>query len=173
MVPDDSLTIRQRAIAAWPTAWGGQNQRDILVTLGYDVDRPWCDLPRKDRDWILFTDEQPTVPVYAGFTPKETQQALKRQETPSYQGTFSGVKRYVLHTFANTQSALTRKRVSQFMISTECSLCHGKRLRRESLSVTFAGFDIADLSALALKRLHSLLRPIAEESAGKKERGTS
>ncbi|HSI89515.1 MAG TPA: hypothetical protein VK927_00290, partial [Adhaeribacter sp.] len=30
MVPDDSLTIRERAIAAWPTAWGGQNQRDIL-----------------------------------------------------------------------------------------------------------------------------------------------
>ena len=29
MVPDDSLTIRQRAIAAWPPAWGGQNQRDI------------------------------------------------------------------------------------------------------------------------------------------------
>lgn len=30
-VPDDSLTIRERAIAAWPPAWGGQNQRDILV----------------------------------------------------------------------------------------------------------------------------------------------
>src|ERR1700710_769761 len=72
MVPDASLTIRQRAIAAWPTAWGGQNQRDILVTLGYDVDRPWRDLPRKDRDWILFTEQQPTVPVYAGFTPEET-----------------------------------------------------------------------------------------------------
>src|SRR6476660_2392938 len=38
MVPDDSLTIRQRAIAAWPVAWQGQNQRDILVSLGYDID---------------------------------------------------------------------------------------------------------------------------------------
>src|SRR5471030_928034 len=64
MVPDSSLTIRERAIAAWPTAWGGQNQRDILTTLGYEVDRPWRDLPKKDRDWILFTDEQPVVPVY-------------------------------------------------------------------------------------------------------------
>ena len=64
MVPDDSLTIRERAIAAWPTAWGGQNQRDILVTLGYDVDRPWRELPQKDRDWILFTDEQPVVPTF-------------------------------------------------------------------------------------------------------------
>lgn len=67
MVPDDSLTIRQRAIAAWPLAWGGQNLRDILVSLGYDVDIPWCDLPKKAREWILFTDEQPQVPVYPGY----------------------------------------------------------------------------------------------------------
>ena len=40
MVPDDSLTIRERAIAAWPPAWHGQNLRDILITLGYDVDTP-------------------------------------------------------------------------------------------------------------------------------------
>jgi excinuclease ABC subunit A len=162
MVPDDSLTIRERAIAAWPIAWGGQNQRDILVTLGYDVDRPWRDLPKKDRDWILYTDEQPTVPVYAGFTPAETRQALKRKEPPSYMGTFSGVKRYVLHTFANTQSALTRKRVSQYLIGTECPLCHGKRLRRESLSVKFEGLDIAEMAAMSLVRMAGILRPTAE-----------
>src|ERR1700704_6332601 len=34
MVPDDSLTIRERAVAAWPVAWQGQNQRDILLCLG-------------------------------------------------------------------------------------------------------------------------------------------
>ena len=67
MVPDPSLTIRERAIAAWPRAWGGQNQRDILVSMGYDVDRPWRDLPKKERDWILFTDDQPEVPVYPGY----------------------------------------------------------------------------------------------------------
>lgn len=47
MIPDDSLTIRERAIAAWPTAWGGQNQRDILITMGYDIDVLWRDLPKK------------------------------------------------------------------------------------------------------------------------------
>ena len=40
MVPDDTLTIRERAIAAWPPAWHGQNLRDIVTTLGYDVDVP-------------------------------------------------------------------------------------------------------------------------------------
>ena len=165
MVPDNSLTIRERAIAAWPTAWQGQNQRDILVSLGYDVDRPWRDLPKKDRDWILFTDDQPSVPVYAGFTPKETRQALKRKEPPSYQGTFTSARRHVLHTFANTHSPLMKKRVSQYMLSGECTLCHGKRLKRESLSVTFAGLDIADISRLPLKRLSEILLPYAEKNS--------
>src|SRR6195952_605654 len=93
MVPDDSLTIRQRAIAAWPTAWQGQNQRDILTTLGYDVDRPWRELSQKDRDWILFTEEQPVVPVYAGFTRAEVKQAIRRKEEPSYMGTFTSARR--------------------------------------------------------------------------------
>src|ERR1700742_1842728 len=50
MVPDDALTIRERAIAAWPGAWQGQNLRDIVTTLGYDIDVPWRNMPRKDRD---------------------------------------------------------------------------------------------------------------------------
>jgi excinuclease ABC subunit A len=165
MVPDDSLTIRERAIAAWPTAWHGQNLRDILVTLGHDVDRPWRELPKKDRDWLLFTEEQPTVPVYAGYEPGEARRALKRKEEPSYMGTFTSARRHVLQTFANTESASMKRRVSQYMVSTECPLCHGKRLRLESLSVKFAGLDIADISALPLKRLAELLRPFADGTA--------
>ncbi|MDQ3338367.1 MAG: excinuclease ABC subunit UvrA [Myxococcota bacterium] len=161
MVPDDSLTIRERAIAAWPLAWGGQNQRDILVSLGIDVDIPWRDLPKKVRDWILFTEEQPVVPVHAGLTPAETRRALKRKEEPSYMGTFTSAKRHVLHTFANTQSASMKKRVQQFMLGSECRTCHGKRLRRESLSVKFAGLDITEMSRLPLARLAKLFGPYA------------
>ncbi|MGZ9705970.1 excinuclease ABC subunit UvrA [Pseudomonas sp. GNP013] len=161
MVPDPSLTIRQRAVAAWPLAWQGQNLRDILVTLGYDVDIPWRDLPKKQRDWILFTEETPTVPVYAGFTPAQTRDALKRKLEPSYQGTFSGARRYILHTFSHTQSALMKKRVSQFMQGSACPLCEGKRLTRAALSVKFAGVDIGELSQLSLSQLAELLRPVA------------
>jgi excinuclease ABC subunit A len=166
MVPDPSLTIRERAVAAWPTAWHGQNLRDILVTLGIDVDTPWRALPKKVRNWILFTDEQPTVPVYAGFTPDEVRAALKRKETPSYQGTFTGAKRYVLQTFATTQSASMKKRAARYMVSALCPLCGGKRLNRESLSVTFGGHDIADISRLPLERLHALLLPFAAGRTG-------
>ncbi|SFC97887.1 excinuclease ABC subunit UvrA [Massilia yuzhufengensis] len=165
LVPDDTLTIRERAVAAWPPAWHGQNLRDILVTMGYDVDTPWRELPKKDRDWILFTDETPSVPVYAGLTPRETKAALRRKDTPSYQGTFTGARRYVLQTFANTESASMKKRVARYMVSTECPLCRGKRLRQEALSVTFAGIDIMDLSRMPLARLSELLGPYAAGTA--------
>ena len=161
MVPDPSLSIRDRAIAAWPPAWHGQNLRDIAVTLGFDIDKPWRELSRKDRDWLLFTEEKPTVPVYAGYEPNEVRRALKRKEAPSYQGTFTGARRYVLHTFANTDSALMKKRVSQYLVSADCPTCKGKRLKREALSVKFANLDIAQMSALPIKELAKLLQPYA------------
>ncbi|MDR7054175.1 excinuclease ABC subunit A [Pseudomonas koreensis] len=161
MVPDPNLTIRQRAVASWPLAWQGQNLRDILVTMGIDVDIAWKKLPKKQRDWILFTEETPTVPVYAGLTPEETRVALKRKMEPSYQGTFTGARRYILHTFTHSQSALMKKRVSQFMRGSLCPLCEGKRLKREALSVTFAGYDIGELSQMPLLQVAEVLRPVA------------
>ena len=165
MVLDDSLTIREGAIDSWPKAWQGKNLRDILVTLDYDVDTPWKDLPQKDRDWILFTDEQPKVPVYRNLNREELQFAIENKHEPSYMGTYSGAKKLVLHTFANTQSSLMKKRVSKYMISSECPTCHGKRLRPESLSVTFAGYDIADISRLPLKKLLAIFTPYGNGSA--------
>ena len=161
MVPDDSLTIRERAIAAWPPAWHGQNLRDILVSLGHDVDVPWKKLPKKTRDWILYTEEQPTVPVYAGFTPKETRAALRSRMEPSYMGTFTGARKYVLQTYATTQSPLMKRRVSRFMVGTLCPMCHGKRLKKEALSVTFAGVDIGTLGQMPLDAVAELLAPAA------------
>lgn len=166
MVPDPSKTIRERAIQAWPTAWGGQNLRDILVALHIDVDVPWKNLPKKTRDWILFTDEQPTVPVYAGLTPAETRRAQKRREEPSYTGTFSSAKRHLFYTFANTQSAMMKRRVMQYMVTSDCGTCRGKRLKPAALKVKFAGMDIVELSRLPLKKLSALMAPYADGKRG-------
>ena len=169
MVPDDSLTIRQRAVAAWPTAWHGQNLRDILITLGYDVDRPWKKLPREDRDWILFTDDQPVVPVYPGFTHREVKQAIREKMAPAYKGTFTSARRHILHSFATTQSAMLKKRAQQYMVTSDCPVCNGKRLRKESLSVKFANLDISEMGTLSLERLYELFQPYADTEVKDKE----
>lgn len=161
LVPDDTKTIREGAIAAWPPAWQGQNLRNILVSLGHDIHKPWKDLPRKTRDWILFTDETPSVPVYPGFDAEETRDAMERELPPSYMGTFASARDYIVHSFATTQSHRTKKRVAQFMEILECPDCKGKKLKPESLSVKFTGLDIGELSRLTLTELAARLRDTA------------
>jgi excinuclease ABC subunit A len=137
------------AIAAWPGAWQGKNYRDILAVLGYDIDKPWKDLPQKDREWILFTDEKPVVTVHA-------EREAHRIQRP-YQGTYMSAASYVKHTFATTNSATLRKRVQRFMDAALCTECGGKRLKKRSLSVKFAGKDIADYLQMSLEELKKTL----------------
>ena len=154
LVPDPSLSIRERAVAAWPGAWQGQNLRDILVVLGFDIDKPWRRLSKRDRDWILFTDEQPTVFIDPDEHPTDADY--------TYNGTFSSAERHVMHTLANSQSAAMRQRALRFVETVDCPVCGGTGLRPEALAVTFAGRTIAELVALPLTELAEVLRPTAE-----------
>ena len=163
LVPDDTLTIRERAIAAWPSAWQGQNLRDILVTLGYDVDRA---LARASRRRIGTGSCSPTNSRQCRSTlaTRRLRPSARSsvKEEPSYQGTFTGARKYVLQTFATTQSAMMKRRVAQFLSSSDCPVCKGKRLKPEPLSVTFAGMDIAEISRLPLKQ-----HPLSTQSASR------
>ncbi|WP_318211968.1 excinuclease ABC subunit UvrA [Streptomyces sp. SJL17-1] len=155
LVPDPDLSIRQGAIAAWPGAWQGKNLRDVLDTLGYDVDRPWRELDAKDREWILFTDEQPVVTVH----PVRDADRIQRP----YQGTYMSARRYVLRTFSDSKSPTLRAKAERFLSSAPCPVCGGGRLRPESLAVTFADRTIADLASLPLTALAELLSTTAAE----------
>lgn len=158
MVPDPTLTIRERAIASWPKAWHGHQLRDTAVALGFDVDVPWQDLPKADRDWLLYTEETPHLPVHSRLTLAEAREAIAAGAEPTYSGTFVGARKYVLDTFANTKSAGMKRRVAEFLSAGTCPVCHGKKLRPDALSVTIAGLDIAEFSALPLRELMSVLR---------------
>ncbi|MFF9399046.1 MULTISPECIES: excinuclease ABC subunit UvrA [unclassified Streptomyces] len=149
LVPDPSRSIREGAIAAWPGAWQGKNLRDVLEALGYDVDRPWRELDARDREWILFTDEQPVVTVH----PVREAGRIQRP----YQGTYMSARRYVMHTFADSRSRTLRAKAERFLTGSPCPVCEGSRLRPEALAVTFAGRTIAELAALPLGSLAEVL----------------
>jgi excinuclease ABC subunit A len=149
LVPDPSLSIRDGAIAAWPGAWQGKNLRDILAHLGYDVDTPWRELPKKDRDWILFTEEQPVVEV----TPQRDRVAKP------YKGRFWSARSYVMHTLLDSKSPAMREKVLRFMETGPCPRCGGTGLRPEALAVTFAGHTIAGLNAVPMTELAEIIRP--------------
>ncbi|MCT2543103.1 excinuclease ABC subunit UvrA [Streptomyces atratus] len=150
LVPDPSLSVRDGAIAAWPGAWQGKNLRDVLDALGYDIDRPWGELGAEEREWILFTDEQPVVTVH----PVREAGRIQRP----YQGTYMSARRYVMHTFADSRSRTLRAKAERFLTSAPCPACGGSRLRPQAMAVTFAGRTIAELAALPLTSLSELLR---------------
>ncbi|MFF2009394.1 ABC transporter [Streptomyces sp. NPDC058195] len=159
LVPDPSLSIREGAIAAWPGAWQGKNLRDVLDALGHDVDRPWRELPAPEREWILFTDEQPVVTVH----PVREAGRIQRP----YQGTYMSARRYVMHTFADSKSRTLRAKAERFLTAAPCPDCHGSRLRPQALAVTFAGRTIAELAALPLTALAELLDTAGGDSTAR------
>lgn len=154
MVPDPSLSIREGAIAAWPGAWQGANLRSIVNGLGIDIDAPWQTLKRKDRDWLLHTDEQPKVFI----------EPQADRIDHSYEGKFWSGRRHIMHVLANSASQQMRERALKFTESMRCPECHGSGLRPEALAVTVARSSIAEINALALTEVAALLRPIAEQS---------
>ncbi len=116
----------------------------------------------KENGWILFTDEQPEVPVYPGYTTAEVKRAIRGKVQPAYIGTFSSARRHVTHSYATTTSAMMKRRAGRYMVSRPCTLCGGQRLRREALSVTFAGLNIAELGDLPMSRLASMFASYAK-----------
>ncbi|WP_228554996.1 excinuclease ABC subunit UvrA [Catenulispora pinisilvae] len=149
LVGDPELSIRQGAIAAWPGAWQGKNYRDILGELGIDIDAPFRALPAERRHWLLTTEEQPVVTVH----PVREAHRITRP----YQGTYMSPRSWVLHTYATTKSASLRTKAASFLTEEPCPTCEGRRLNPFALSVTIAGVDIAEATALPLAELAGLL----------------
>ncbi len=148
LVPDSTLSIREGAIAAWPGAWQGANLRSIVHGLGIDIEKPWRDLPRKDRDWLLYTEEQPSVMV----APEPG------RVDHGYYGKFWSARKHVMHVLSQSQSERMRDRALSFVQSTACPDCGGSGLRADALAVTFAGRTIAEMNGVPLSDLATVLR---------------
>ncbi|WP_435201732.1 ABC transporter [Janibacter sp. GS2] len=154
MVPDTSLSIRDGAIAAWPGAWQGANLRSIAKGLGIEIDAPWHTLDPTDREWLLFTDEQPKV-----FIRPEAGRV-----DHSYEGKFWSARKHIRRVLATSASQMMRDKALRFTESMICPECRGSGLRPDALDVSIAGHTIAEVNSLPLTGLAALLRPIAERS---------
>ena len=143
LVPDTTLTIREGAIAAWPGAWQGANLRSIVMGLGIDVEKPWKDLSRSDQEWLLYTDEQPSVLI----------EPERDRIDNGYYGKFWSARKHIMHVLSESQSERMRERAMRFVASMPCPACAGTGLRPEALAVTFAGRTIAEMNAVQLAEL--------------------
>jgi excinuclease ABC subunit A len=156
LVPDPTLSIDEGAIGVWSSrAWVGLNVRRMVTKLGIDVHAPWHTLDQKDRDWLLFTDEEPRMLL----------QGNKQGEASAYHGHWSSAEKFLMRNLAKTQSPSQREKLEAYLAEGPCPTCHGKRLRPAALAVTFAGVDIADLAAMPLNKVCALLDAGLEQQA--------
>jgi len=63
---------------------------------------------------------------------------------------FPGILKFLERNLEESNSDTYREWLTQYMSATLCAVCHGKRLRPESLAVKLGSLSIADFTALSL-----------------------
>ncbi|WP_353654102.1 excinuclease ABC subunit UvrA [Arthrobacter sp. NEB 688] len=145
IVPDDDLTLAQGAIAPWATASGAADYFQRVMSaladeMGFSMDTPWKQLPKKVRDSLLTGRNHKVHVRYRNRFGRER----------SYSTGFEGAIPFVRRRHSETDSDWSRERYEGYMREVPCPVCRGARLKPESLAVLIGGRSIADVSRLAI-----------------------
>ncbi len=107
---------------------------------GFHLDTPFEKYPAKVQNLLLY-----------GYPPPGTKREKGDAKASGEKGfRFQGILRFLEKNFEESNSDSYREWMTQYMSATTCSVCHGKRLRPESLAVKLAGWSISDFTALSL-----------------------
>jgi excinuclease ABC subunit A len=148
VVPDDTLSLRENAIAPW----GKTSSPYYLQTLEalarhykFSTDTQWRKLPEKVQGVILNGTGEEEVT----FTYDDGLRAYKTTKT------FEGVIPNLERRWKETDSAWMREEIERYQSAVPCAACHGKRLRPEALAVKLNRLDIAEVSDYAIRKAHA------------------
>ena len=143
VVPDPSQSLREGAIAAWSKSqfFYPELLESVSKYFGIDMDKPWSKLPKQQRDMLL-----------NGTGDKKIRFGYKNQYGHSrwYEAPFEGVIANLQRRYEETQSEYLKAELERYMSDKPCPTCKGQRLKPESLAVTVADRNIADVSALSI-----------------------
>jgi excinuclease ABC subunit A len=145
IVPDDSLSLAGGAIAPWGK---GDSKQEAVTAIssyyGIDPKTPFAKLSKKHRDLIL---QGPSKSDEAHGEAKrqkaESKKKKKAVEPDPFGRDFEGVIPNLRRRFDEGSWAV-QEELDPYRALRECPVCHGNRLRSESLVVTLKGKTIAD-----------------------------
>jgi excinuclease ABC subunit A len=112
---------------------------------GFDLETPFEKFPASIQNMLLY-----------GYPPSNGQGAAEKSASAEKQAKgmkgfrFPGILKFLERNFEESSSDTYREWMTQYMSATLCSVCHGKRLRPESLAVKLAHWSVADFTALSL-----------------------
>ena len=138
IVPDKTRTVNQGALQAWSDpvttkthrwkgAWSGYYYElitDACKRNKIPMNKPWKDLNTKQQEVLLYGD-----------------------------GEFEGVITNMQRRYNETESEYVRYEIySKYMSTKTCPTCHGKRLKKEALSVLVNDKSIMDITAMSVEQ---------------------
>ncbi len=145
VVPNPSLSLGEGAVAPFQWGRGASDYFDRLLAAvaegyGFTLSTPWSELTDEQRKVVLFGAGEP---VYVRYKNRYGRQR-------AYHTAYEGVVPYLNRRYSEAESDSVRERVESYMREVPCPTCHGARLRPESLAVTVADRNIAQVAALSV-----------------------
>jgi excinuclease ABC subunit A len=154
IIPDDSISINEGAIAPWA---GGQSSEyflrllDALATeLKFSMDNPWKKLSVKAKEAIINGFDYEVHVKYKN----------RYGRVRNYSTGFEGVVPFIHRRHSETDSDYSRDKYEAYMRETPCPTCKGARLKPEVLAVTLGGKSIAEVCALSIDDCASFLKEV-------------
>jgi len=154
IIPDDSISINEGAIAPWA---GGQSSEYFLrllealaLELKFSLDNPWKKLSVKAKEAIMNGFDYEVHVKYKN----------RYGRVRNYSTGFEGVVPFIHRRHGETDSDYSRDKYEAYMRETPCPACKGARLKPEVLAVTLGGKSIAEVCALSIDDCATFLKQV-------------
>ncbi|MDZ7412601.1 MAG: excinuclease ABC subunit UvrA [candidate division KSB1 bacterium] len=146
VIPDDSLSLNQGAIAPWgqlKDGWYRTLLQGAASHLGLDLDTPVRELKPEQVQAILYGLGERQIRF-------KYRSATGRHES-TFTGTFEGVIPHLERRYRETESEAVREWIEGFMRPVRCPECGGARLKKESLAVRIGAYNIHAVTTMSIK----------------------
>lgn len=156
IIPNDDLTIREGAIRAdgWNTLDDNSftmiYYNELSKKYNISLDTPVKDLPKDAIDIFLYGTQG---------------QKLEFKRPKEFGGgywitPFEGVINNLERRYRSSDSDAVKAKIEEYMSEVKCHTCHGDRLKKEILSVTVGGMNIAELCKLSIGDAHDFVNKL-------------
>jgi excinuclease ABC subunit A len=144
VIPDDTLSLSEGAIAPWRGMWSGyydQMLQSLCEQTGISMEKKWARLSKKHRAILLHGSDEEFHFEY---------ETANEENVYSYTRTYEGVIPNLDRRFKETSSDKVRWDLEKYMVSSQCRTCDGARLRREARHVRVGDKSIHELVQLSI-----------------------
>ena len=157
IIPDRRLSINEGALLPWRSL-SAQYHKALLRAVcdhsGIDLDTPIEKLPKGKLDVLLHGSDETVRVRFRG----------RGGRLRVYDTRFRGIMHYLQQEYQEGDSESARDYLDAFTAVKPCPACKSQRLKPESLAVTLAGKNIADVAAMSIRAASAYFATLAGES---------